>query len=177
MSTDTQTIPKADCSEFPMPTLTKEHAFLNQFAGEWESEGETYMGPDQPPGKLKGTESTYVIGGMWAVGHIKGGMDGGESGYEQTYIVGFDSDSGKYVGSVVDNMTTTLWKHNDGFLDEAENKIVTFTEGPFFGMPGTVKFRETSQFKNPDHRLFTSEMQGPDGEWTTMLTVHVRRKK
>jgi hypothetical protein len=36
----------------------KEHELLQKFVGEWESEGEAFMAPGQPPTKLKGVESS-----------------------------------------------------------------------------------------------------------------------
>ena len=54
-----------------MPGPVKEHELLQKFVGEWESEGEAFMAPGQPPTKLKGVESSRLIGGFWFVAQIK----------------------------------------------------------------------------------------------------------
>lgn len=49
----------------------QEHQWLQRMVGEWVSEGEGVMGPDQPPMTWTGTESVRSIGGFWilAEGH------------------------------------------------------------------------------------------------------------
>ncbi len=44
----------------------QEHEWLGQLIGDWESEMECVMGPDQPPMKSKGTESVRSLGGLGA---------------------------------------------------------------------------------------------------------------
>ena len=62
MSTVTEEPPTQNtsaCKEMPGPV--KEHELLQKFVGEWESEGEAFMAPGQPPTKLKGVESSRLI--------------------------------------------------------------------------------------------------------------------
>jgi hypothetical protein len=73
MSTVTEEPPTQNtsaCKEMPGPV--KEHELLQKFVGEWESEGEAFMAPGQPPTKLKGVESSRLIGGFWFVAHGNG---------------------------------------------------------------------------------------------------------
>src|SRR5258705_4370877 len=68
MSTVTEEPPTQNtsvCKEMPGPV--KEHELLQKFVGEWESEGEAFMAPGQPPTKLKGAESSRLIGGVLVV--------------------------------------------------------------------------------------------------------------
>jgi hypothetical protein len=44
--------------------------------------------------------------------------------------------------------------------------------------PGTLsKFRDVTEFKSADHRVFTSSMLGEDGKWMTMVKGSSTRKK
>ena len=46
------------------------------------------------------------------------------------------------------------------------------------GAPGKLtKFKEVTEFRSPDHRVFNSSMLGEDGEWRTVVNVVFRRKK
>lgn len=53
------------CKDMPGPV--EEHGRLHKFVGEWEPEGEAFMAPGQPPTKIKGVESSRMIGGFWFV--------------------------------------------------------------------------------------------------------------
>ena len=55
-----------------MPVPQKEHQWLLQFAGEWETEAEATMEPGKPPIKCKGTESARTVGGFWMIAENKG---------------------------------------------------------------------------------------------------------
>jgi hypothetical protein len=59
-----------------MPKSTKEHEWLQQFAGTWDYEIEVFMEPGKPPMKAKGTELARMIGGFWVVSEGKGDMGG-----------------------------------------------------------------------------------------------------
>lgn len=59
-----------------MPPPVKEHAWLQQLVGEWESETEVFMEPGKPPMKGKGSEAARMLGGFWLVGEGKGEMMG-----------------------------------------------------------------------------------------------------
>src|SRR5687767_11488998 len=48
-----------------LPGPAKEHEWLQQLVGEWDSESEMTMEPGAPPQKFKGTESVRAIGGFW----------------------------------------------------------------------------------------------------------------
>ena len=59
-----------------MPVPTKEHLWLQQFAGDWESEFELFFDPGNPPLQCKGTGSARSIGGFWIVSEGKADMLG-----------------------------------------------------------------------------------------------------
>ena len=160
------------CQELPGPV--KEHELLQKFAGEWESEGEAFMAPGQPPTKLKGVESSRLIGGFWLVAQIKSTLS--DFPYEQILTVGYDPGKKKYIGTVIDSMTSHIWQLEATF-DGTGNILTWEMEGPVPSPQTPSKFREVTELKSPDHKVFTSSILAPDGSWNTMMTIHLRRKK
>jgi hypothetical protein len=158
----------------------KEHAWLQKFVGEWTSESQASMAPDQPPATFKGTETVRSVGGMWIIAEGKSQMPGGsDGGCEGTMFLtlGYDAAKGHYVGSWIGSMMSNMWVYK-GTLDEAANRLTLDTQGPNMADPTrTQNYRETIEFKSDDHRTFSSAMQGEDGTWTTFMTAHYRRKK
>ena len=166
----------AHAQEAPqMPQPTKEHAWLQKFAGTWDYEVEVFMEPGKPPMKAKGTEVARMIGGFWVIGESQGDMGG------MTFInvttFGYDPGKKKYVGTAIDSGSSTLWQY-EGTVD-ASGKLLTFeTEGPCPMRGGRMtKFRQVVEFKSNDQRVFTASSLGDDGKWTTNVIVNSRRKK
>lgn len=158
-----------------MPEPVKEHAWLQQFVGEWEYEAEMTMQPGEPPMRSKGTESTRAIGGFWILGENKGIFF--EKPFTGILTLGYDPESKKFIGTWVDSVGSYLWRY-EGTLDES-GKILTLTsEGPCPAKPGQlVKVKETLEVIDKDHKVFTSRMQGDDGTWNTMGKIDYRRTK
>ena len=158
-----------------MPKPVKEHEWLNQFVGEWESETEGQAGPDGPAMHCKGTMKNRMLGGFWVVSEVTNVMDGQEMTAVQT--IGYDTEKKKYVGTWIDSMFNHMWKY-EGWVDESGKKLVLEAEGPNMMAPGqTAKYRDSYEFKSPDHIVVTSEMQGEDGKWTTFMTGNAKKKK
>lgn len=155
-----------------MPPPAKEHAWLQQFVGEWDAEIEMLMGPGHPTMKSKGSDSAKMVGGFWLVSDGKND----EFPYTCRLTLGFDEQQKKYVGTWVDSMSSYLW-HYVGTMDVDGRSLVLETEGPFPPVPGKLsKFREVTEFKSKDHRVFTSSRLGDDGQWTPQLRINFRRK-
>lgn len=154
----------------------KEHQWLQQLVGEWTTEAEMDMGPDQPPEKCLGTETVRSLGGMWTVAEGRGEMpDGGTA--IMILTLGYDPRKKRYVGTWVGSMMTHLWIY-DGVLD-AEGRVLTLdTEGPDFGDPGRLaKYQDIIEIVDGDHRVLRSRTLGEDGQWRQFMTAHYRRKK
>ena len=159
--------------EFPAPV--KEHQWLQQFVGEWETHSEATMGPDQQPLKCEGSMTTRMLGGFWVINEIKGDMAGTTMSGLQT--IGYDPDRKKYVGTWVDSMMNYLWKY-EGTVDKSGKKITLEAEGPNFMAAGKLtKFRDAYEFKSADQIISTSSMQTEDGQWITFMTGTMQRKK
>jgi len=152
----------------------KEHEWLQKLAGEWTSEMEASMGPDQPPQTFRGTDSVRLIGGLWAVCEGKGDMPGG--GIATTIMtIGYDPARKKYVGTFIGSMMTHMWVY-EGELNAEETTLTLETEGPNFAAEGKMaKFRDIIEFKSDDHRTLSSYMLTDDGNWQHFMTAHYRR--
>lgn len=158
-----------------LPAPQKEHEWLQQFVGEWESESEASMGPGQPAMKCKGTTRSRMLGGFWMVSEAKAEMLGTTVNAVQT--IGYDPQSEKYIGTWVDSMMNYMWRY-EGTVDETGKILTLEAEGPNFMDEGkTAKFRDAYEFKSKDHIVATSSMLDEDGKWVTFMTGNVRRKK
>ena len=158
--------------EFPKPQ--KEHAWLQQCVGEWDSECEMYI-PGQDPLKSQGTETVRSIGGFWILAENKGEFMG--QPFTGLMTVGYDAENKQYVGTWVDSMTGYLWKY-EGTVDNAGKVLTLETQGPCPDQPGELSnFKEVLEIKSKDHKVFTSSMQDEDGQWQKMMTINYRRKK
>lgn len=166
---------KATSTIAEAPQITKpekEHEWLRQFVGEWRAEGEYQTGPGSPPVKLDGNESVRAIGEFWIVASSESANDG--TPFTSIQTLGYDPQKKKFVGTWVDSMTSYMWKY-EGRLDATEKILTLETEGPTpSGQPG--KFKEVIESKSKDHKVFTSSIQGEDGNWATMVTINYYRK-
>jgi len=154
----------------------KEHRWLQKLVGEWTSEMEASMGPDQPPMKSKGSESVRSLGGVWVVAEGKGEMPDG-SPATMILTLGYDPQKKRYVGTWIGSMMTHLWVY-DGELDASEKVLTLNAEGPSMKDPtARMKYKDVIEFKSDDHRVLTSHMLGEDGKWTQFMTAHYRRTK
>lgn len=157
-----------------MPKAQKEHEWLAQLVGEWDTEAEMVMEPGKPPMKSKGTESGRKFGDFWVILEHKSDMMG--QPFSGILTLGYNTEKKAYVGTWVDTMGGVMWQYT-GSVD-ATGKILTLnSEGQCPMQPGKlVKFRETITITGPDEKLFTSEME-IEGAWTKVLSVKYMRRK
>ena len=152
-----------------------EHAWLEKFVGEWTYEGEVYMGPGAAPERFSGCEHGRSLGGLWFLVEGHGEMPGFPEATTMLTL-GYDALKRRYVGTWIGPMTTQLWVY-DGYVDAAGRTLTLNAEGPDVSSPGkTTKYRDVTEFVSNDHRIFTSEMLGADGNWHRFVTAHYWRK-
>jgi hypothetical protein len=154
----------------------KEHEWLEKFVGEWTSEAEMKMKPDDSPIRSEGTESVRSLGGLWILAEGRGTMPGG--GEARTILtIGYDPQKKRFVGTWVGSMMTHMWVY-DGALDPSGKVLVLDTEGPSMAGDGTMgKYQDVIEFKSDDHRILSSQVLGDDGKWQRFMTATYRRKK
>src|SRR5688572_31315120 len=121
--------------EWKAPQPTKEHQWLKQLVGEWDSECEMYMEEGKAPEKSKGTESGKMLGDFWAVMTNKGQFQGKE--FVGVFTLGYDPDKKSFVGTWYDNMSHYLWQYT-GKADSAGKTLTLESEGPCPGHGGKI---------------------------------------
>jgi Protein of unknown function (DUF1579) len=152
-----------------------QHQWLDKFVGEWISECECQMGPDQPPSKTQGTEIVRSIGGLWIMAEGQMKCPDGDNA-TSIMTLGYDPQSQRYVGTFIASMMTHLWLYN-GSLDAAGKVLTLDSEGPNFNQSAMAKYQDIIEFVNDDHRIMTSQLLGDDGTWHQFMTAHYRRQK
>lgn len=155
----------------PLP----EHEWLQNLVGEWTTETEYSMGPDEPMENSMGTESVKSLGGLWAMGEGKGTMPGGDE-MVSYYALGYDVTLKGYRNCWFASMSSHLWKY-DCELSENGKQMVMNCKGPSFTKDGEMSnYRDVIDLIDDNYRTLTSYSEDDNGEWNQMMKMHVRRK-
>ena len=157
-----------------MPKPQKEHEFLKQFVGTWDSTMKFRMASDQAWTETKGSDSYVMLGGFWLVCETKGDMMG--QPFRGLGTTGYDPYKKKYVSSWVDSMGPCL-SVGEGTVD-AGGKIMTTTVSATdceTGKPCT--FRIVQELKDKDTCTFSFFMTGKDGKEFEGMKGESKRKK
>ncbi len=157
----------------PAPQPGPEHAVLKNDEGTWDATVEMMMGPPgAPPSVSKGVETNTLVGGMWLVTDFKSEMMG--QPFQGHGVAGYDPAKKKYVSNWVDSMSTGF-SLGESSYDPATKTMTGWMEGP--DMAGKMtKMRSLQEYKDPNTRIFTMYMTGPDGkEFRTMKITYQRR--
>jgi len=151
--------------------LTKEHEWLGRMVGEWTSQMEASM-PDGAQSTHTATERVRSLGGAWVVCEADMSSDGSQ---QTLMTLGYDPARGRFVGSFIGSMMTNQWVY-EGELDQSGTRLVLSTRGPSAAGDGTLAdYRDSIEFRSPDHRILTSSYLGADGEWHLFMTAHYHR--
>ena len=167
-------LPGAGMDMPQMPGPHPEHAWLGKFVGEWTAEVAIFNVAGQPPEKSTGAESVRAVGGFWILAENTGTVMG--QPFTGIMTLGYSPERQRYIGSWVDSMASHLWTY-DGTVDDSGNRLTLEAEGPCPMKGGALaNFRETVEFVDDDHRVFTSAMQAEDGSWDPKMVIHYHRK-
>ncbi|HMP77992.1 MAG TPA: DUF1579 domain-containing protein [Pirellulaceae bacterium] len=152
---------------------TTEHQWLGKLVGEWSFESECNMGPGQPPMKTSGRETVRSLGGLWTIG--EGTMGSEESESRSIMTLGYDPVKQKFVGTFVASMLTHLWPY-EGTLDASGRVLTLDSEGPSFATEGQyAKYQDSIEFVDNNHRILSSRMLMPNGQWMAFMEAHYYR--
>ncbi len=155
--------------------VLKEHQWLEQLVGEWDTEMDAVYALDQPTTKHTGSEVARSLK-VWVLCEGLGTMPGDEAA-TTIMTLGYDPAKKKFIGTFIGSMMTYLWLY-EGELD-ATGKVLTLdAEGPSFTDPSKMaKYIDTVEIHSPDYRTLSSQFQAEDGTWHHFMTAHYRRKK
>lgn len=151
-----------------------EHAWLQRLVGNWKTESEMRMGPDQPPALSEGSETVTSLGGLWAFTDGKAQMPNGQD-MNYKVALGYDVSFKEYRGCWFADASSHLWKYT-GTLSADGNTMTLDCVGPNMEKEGeTANYRDVIEFSDDDHRTMKSYGQAEDGSWNLFMTVQYTR--
>lgn len=153
----------------------KEMEHFKTDVGTWDAEISTLnpADPNAKPEISKGSETNFLMGGMWLISHFKGEMMG--MPFEGSGQFGFNPESKKYAGTWVDTMSPFAMTV-EGTWDE---KTQTMTQMGTGKDPAgnEQKLKLTTVYNKDGSRLFTINALLPDGSAMKMMEIKYTRSK
>jgi hypothetical protein len=151
------------------------HKKMTPMAGTFNADVKMWMQPGAPPAAGAGvSENTWALDGRFLQQNFTGtfmGMPFTGVGY-----TGYDNIKKKYIGSWMDNMSTSMMVSSG--TANADGKSYTFTssmDDPMTGKSSPVK--ETLTVVDADHHMLEMWGPGPDGNMFKMMEIDYSRKK
>lgn len=156
-----------------------EHRWLQRLVGEWIYLVEVTPEPGKPPMEpATGTETVRPFGDLWILGEGQGGMCGLEGTMQSLLTLGYDPQTGRFVGTFVGSFMTHLWVYANGALDAAERVLTLESEGPSMAGDGSLaKYRDIVTLESDDKHVLTSQVLNEHGQWHQFMTMTFRRVK
>ena len=152
------------------------HKKLNAMAGTFDAKVKMWMEAGAPPMESAGKAvNEWVLGGRWLQQRFDGTMM--NMPFSGIGYTGYDNIRQMYVGTWMDNMSTSFMTSSGGAPD-ASGKIWTFSGMGMDPMSGeAVNFNEKITVTDNDHHLFEMWGPGPDGNVFKMMEISYTRKK
>lgn len=156
------------------PFVLPEHQWLHQLIGEWTFEHPVLSEQGTEDQIYRGKETVRPFGPCWVL--CEGQIDLPQKPPAQNlFTFGYDPHQKQFTGSFITSVMSRLWIYQ-GHLDRNTNSLILDTLGPDMTNPSVIKpYRDIICIKNADERILTSSTPGPDGNWTTFLTVSYKR--
>ena len=159
---------------FQMPKTEKEHEYLKQFAGDWDSATSFRETAEQKWMESKGTESCRMIGDFWVISEWKGDMGG--MTMQGIGTNGYDPYKKKFVSTWISNIEPVLGT-GEGTLDTAGKVLTTKISSTDCKTGKPSEGRMTQEFKDKDTVVWVMYMTGKDGKEFECMKGESKRKK
>jgi hypothetical protein len=157
-----------------MAQPTPQHELLKKDVGTWDATMRMWFTPNAEPLVSNGIENNKLLdGGLWLISHYEGKI--ADTRFVGCGTVGFDPVKQKYVGTWIDNVTSSL-SVMEGDYDQATNTLTMISRrrDPHTGQSQTTK--STLQYVDNDTRIFEFLVPDADGKYWKMLEIkYVRR--
>jgi len=151
------------------------HAFLKNFAGQWDVTSTAWMEPGgQPSVSTSSCTSELILNGCFAMMKYQGIMFG--QPFEGIEIIGYDNAQRKYITLWIDNTSTTFYLMSG--TREPEGSTIHDTglwPDPMTG--GTSPVRAVTRIVGPDEFTYELYMVGRDSTEFKSLENRLVRKK
>lgn len=150
--------------QMDVPEPQAQHRWLQRFLGEWKWSSDD----------ASGTETGRALGELWISVHGDGERPGAGGIRDLTQLtLGFDPNTGRFVGSWVGSMMTHHWLY-EGEL--AGNTLTLTAEGPAFdGSDRMQAYRDVHEFTDDNRRTLKAFVQQDDGSWEHFMTTEYVR--
>ncbi len=149
-----------------------EHELLKSDVGTWDASIEITVAPGSPAQVSQGVaRNRLACGGFWLITDFRNET----TGFEGHAIYGYDPAKGKYVGTWVDPMRTFIAVSEGTYDPLTRTMTMIFETGGPQGKP--MKWREVTERKDDDTRLWRSLVVGADGQEFEVMRAHYTRRK
>jgi hypothetical protein len=157
------------------PKPLPQHKALAREEGVWDATLKFWMPGSEQATTSTGVETNKMMGGIWLVSSYKGEFSGAPfEGHGQT---GFDPKKGKYIGTWVDTMGTTITMM-EGTYDEPTKTLTMFSDEVDPSTDKPIKAKYVTQSKDDDTRVFTLSMKPSDAkDFMRMMEITYKRRK
>ncbi len=154
-----------------MPQPTEHHKMILKGVGEWEGSMTMYgMGPE--PMTIPAKESVTALGQFWTQSRFS--CDFGGMAFEGSATSGYDPAKKKFVGTWIDNMSTSITVM-EGDYDKKAGTLTMHYKGPHPATGEMVAHRNVSKFTDDTYSMEFFVGQG-DAEMKSM-TISMKRVK
>ena len=151
------------------------HNRLWSMVGSWDTKVTMWMQPGAPPQVSSGTsENRWVLDGRWLEQRYSGNfMNMPFNGIGYT---GYDNIKKQYMGTWMDNMSTSVMISN-GTTSSAANtyEFTSTVDDPMTGKSAPMKEKVT--VVDADHHMMEMWGPAPDGTMYKMMQIDYTRKK